>query len=334
MPKTLSRRALTCASAVVFVAGCSGGPTSLAPSGQPAAQSSARQSQPGLRMLPGPAVAGPIFVPRIVKPARVTGVRPGKSAAVLYVADPQGNKVLTYDPKTPNPSPNGSVTTGIDTPAGLAVDKSGTLYVANLGNNTITVYPAGQSSPSLTISSGVDGPYGLGVDSKGDIFISNLNNNTVVGYKAGQTAPFETVTGFDNPVGVAVDSKNNVYVACDSNNTVYVIPAGSSQMQSAGLTGLSGPIGLAFEKKDTLYVSNFAANNIAIYPSGQTSPSGTLTTDVNSPTLSGFAKKNVFFQAQQSGTVIGFKSGQTSPFSTITGNPQPLGVASFPLEKK
>jgi hypothetical protein len=41
-----------------------------------------------------------------------------------------------------------------------------------------------------------------------------------------------------------------------------------------------------------------------------------------------------FFQANQFGAVVGYKKGQKTPFSTITGSADPLGIASSPLVKK
>jgi len=251
----------------------------------------------------------------------------------LYVADPQHNQVLIYDPATINPTPIGSITDKMNFPSGLAVDGSGTLYVANQGNSTVTEYHAGKTKAFFKISSGLSAPYGIGVDRAGRVFVSNLTGG-VVGFKPGKSVPYETVAAGPNPCGVAIDSKNNVYVASDSENRVYVIPAGSSTAQNLNLRGVNGPIGLAFKARDTLYVGNYGGDNVTVYPSGATSPSTTITTGVAGPTLNGFVKGGVFFQSNEdSGLVQGYKGKQTSPFSTISGIPQPLGVASFPKQK-
>ena len=248
-----------------------------------------------------------------------------------------------YDPKTPNPSPEGSITNGIDYPFGLAVDKKGTLYVANLLGGSpdigsITIYPQGSSSPSVTITNGVSNPYGIAVDSRGDIFASNLGNDTVVGYKAGKTTPFETIdfSNLGQALGVGVDAKNNIWVASDTTSQVYEIPDGSSTPKNAGLSGLNGSINVAFGKKDVMYVSNFGGSNVTVYPYGMTTPSKVITNGIehNGPTLSGFTRSGSYFQSNQNGNVVGYKNGKTSPFSTITGIPDPRGIASTPLIKK
>jgi serine/threonine-protein kinase len=230
----------------------------------------------------------------------------------------------------------GSITTGVTAPAGIAVDKAGALYVTNEGNNTVTVYPHGASTPSLTISTGINGPYGIAVDSSGDVFVSNLNNNNITAYKAGATTPFETIdfTPYGQPVGVGVDGSDNIWVACDTSNGVFEIPAGTQTVNNSGLTSLNGPIDVSFGKRDVIYVSNFATPNVNIYAYGTTSPSATITSGIVAPTFNGFASSGKFFQSNQSTNVVGYKGGQTTPFSTLTGSSLPTGIAGYPLINK
>jgi hypothetical protein len=337
MLEKLSRRALTAVAALAFAAGCAGNSSPVTP-GSSRFQPSLRQAGPANRVIPGPAVAGSIVVPvvphRTSLPHGWPAQRLGKP--ILFVADLTNSVVELYNPVKPNPSPEGSITNGISSPAGVATDRSGTLYVANIGNSTITEYLAGQSSPNLTISSGLSGPYGIAVDSKGNVFASNLNNNTVVGYAAGQTSPFESIdfSSLGQPVGIGVDGLDNVWVACDSTNAVFEIPAGSSTPQNANLSSLAGPIGISFGKKDVFYVSNFSTSNVEIYQYGSTSPSGTITSGISGPTLNGFAREGHFWQSNQNVNAVGYRTAQTTPYSTITGLGDPLGIALWPAIKK
>jgi hypothetical protein len=256
-----------------------------------------------------------------------------KSHPILFIADPQGSVVRMYDPNTPNPSPEGSITDGISNPSGIAVDSKGALYVNNVGSGTITVYSQGKSSPRLTIPT--TGFYGIAVDSKGDIFAST--GGTVAGYRPGKKKPFETIGDFDNLVGIAVDGKNSVWAADDTASKVYIIPAGTKQVKDAGLKGLDSPIGLAFGTKGVLYVANFAnagPPNVEVFAAGSKKPSYKITTGIASPTLNGVTGADTFFQSNQTDNVVGYKQGQKTPFSTITGNSDPLGIAAFPLVKK
>lgn len=331
MHSTTIRRMFGTSAAILFIAGCGGGSSSIAPGshGNSPNQSSIRVPA-GYRVFPGPAVVGPLIVP-IAHANRQGFVSPSSSGKILFVADANNNVVLMYDPAVPNPSPIGMITAGLNVPTGLAVDIAGKLYVVNIGNNTVTEYKLGTITPSFTITGGMSSPYGIGVDSQRRVFVSNLGNNTVTGYKHGQTSPYETVSGVGpNPVGVGVDRHDNVYVADDSDNSVYEIPLGSSTAQNTGLQQLSGPIGIAFTTEDTAYVSNFGVNTVGIYPAGSLTPSGLITNGINSPTLNGFAKPGNFFQAEQSGPVKGYKAGRKNPFSTISGIGRPLGIAAYP----
>lgn len=330
MHSTAIRRMFGTSAAILFLAGCSGGTSSVTPgshANQPI-QSSLRIPT-GYQEFPGPAVAGPLIVP-IARASHPGSYHPSPSGKILYVADANNNVVNLYDPAVPNPSPIGTITSGLDVPIGLAVDSQGTLYVVNIGNNTVTEYLHGTISPSFTITGGMSSPYGIGVDSHMNVFVSNLGNNTVTGYAAGQTSPYETVSGVGpNPVGVAVDRSDNVFVSDDSDNTIYEIPAGSSTAQNSGLQQASGPIGLAF-CGGTLFVADFSVNEVGIYPAGSTTPSTFITNGINQPTLNGIAKPGSFFQSDQTGPVEGYKHGHTNPFSQISGIGRPLGIASYP----
>ncbi len=277
----------------------------------------------GTRMLPGAAIKAPAGWPD----------RHKKRKSYLFVAD--GNSgVLIYDPKTANGAPIGSLTSGVDDPAGLAVDKSGALYVTNEGASTVTVYPKGHDTPKLTIIPGISEPYGIAVDSKGNVFVSNLGNNTVTAYAKGATTPYATIDfgAYGQPVGVGVDGNDNFWVVCGA---VFEIPAGTTTVQDAGLTGLNGPIGIAFGRKNVMYVSNFSGSNVQVYAYGTTTPMKTITDGIeqSGPTLGAFTASNAYFQTNQGSDVVGYKRGQTSPFSTLT-SAFPLGVAAWPLVTK
>jgi hypothetical protein len=337
MFESSSRRAIVAAAVFVFVAGCSGNTGSLAPS-----QSSPSNNTSGAtRFIQGAAVEHLLLVPGVPHPWAVPHVWPAKKhhKQVLFVADPQNNQVLMYNPKTPNPKSEGSITNGIDYPFGVAVDKKSTLYVANLLGNgstgSITIYPKGKTSPSLTITNGCAAPYGIGVDSKGDVFAAMLNNDTIVGYKPGASTPFETInfSSYGQGLGLGIDSKDNIWIGSDTNSRVYEILAGSTTPQNANLTGLNGTIGVAFGQNDEMYVSNFAGPNVTVYAYGTTSPSRTITSGLTGPTLSGLTQSDYFFQSNQDGNVSGYKKGQSTPFSTITGIKDPRGIASTPLVK-
>jgi hypothetical protein len=346
---TLPRRAAIAAAALAFTAGCSGNLSnspSLTPGQSSPLTRSLHQAPPGYRLVRGSMVEGSYLVPFLAHPSNPPHVWPDrkrKKKEVMFVADPQNNQILMYNPRTANPSPEGSITTGIDYPFGVAVDKAKTLYVANLlggspSIGSITVYPHGATSPSLTITNGCSNPYGIAVDSQGDVFASMLGNNTLVAYKAGATSPYETLNfpAGSQGLGIGVDGNDNIWVGSDENSAVYELPAGTTTFQNAGLTGLNGTINVAFGPKNLMYVSNFGGSNVTVYAYGTTSPMLTITTGIetNGPTLGGVTSTGAYFQDNQNLNVVGYKPTHTSPFSTITGIPDPRGIASTPLVLK
>jgi hypothetical protein len=336
MLHTFPRRALIAAAALSFAAGCSGASMTPGQSSSSVMPSAHHYAGP-VRILRGPDVSGPIVVPLFPQRTNAPAGWPKKKkkAPTLFVADCSGG-VLLYDPNDPNSGPEGSITSGISCAFGAAVDKKGDLYVADISNSAVYVFPPGSSSPSLTITDGISGPYGVIVDSKGNVFVSNLDTNDITAYAAGQTSPFETINfnDYGQAVGIAVDSKNNVWVACDTSNAVFEIKAGSTGVTSTGLTGLEGPVGITIGDKDEVFVANFGGNDVGVYPSGKTSPSETITSGIDGPTQDGVTKSGMLFQSNQGDNVVGYKKGQTSPFSTLTGASSPAEIASSPEVKR
>ncbi len=125
-----------------------------------------------------------------------------------------------------------------------------------------------------------------------------------------------------------------MWVADDSANKIYEIPKGTKQVKNSGLAELESPVGIAFGHNDALYVANNITTTVAIYHSGSKRPSVTIHDGVVDPTLNGITAAGIFFQSNQTTNVVGYKPGKKTPFSTITGLADPLGIASSPEIKK
>ena len=157
-------------------------------------------------------------------------------------------------------------------PAGVAVDSSGNVYVADCGNNEIRkITPAGVVSTLAGSGSqgAVDGtgtaasfyhPYGVAVDGSGNVYVADGGNNEirkitpagVVSTLAGSGSQGAangagTAASFYGPYGVAVDKTGNVYVADGGNSEIRMItPAGVvSTFAGSGSYGLSDGTGMA-----------------------------------------------------------------------------------------
>jgi hypothetical protein len=83
--------------------------------------------------------------------------------------------------------------TSLSSPAEVALDKSGNLWVANYGADTVVEYAkdqltsSGNPAPTVKLSSAIfDRPLGVAFDSKGDLAVMNYTSGTIAKFTAAQ----------------------------------------------------------------------------------------------------------------------------------------------------
>ena len=193
-------------------------------------------------------------------------------------------------------------------PNAVAVDASGTVYVADFDNDTIRkITSSGVVSTlaGLAGSSGsadgtgsaarFDGPSGVAVDSSGNVYVADQYNHTirkitsggVVSTLAGLAGSSGSADGtgsaarFNRPNGVAVDGSGNVYVADSSNHTIRRITSAGAVSTVAGSSGMFGiedgtgsaarfnrPNGVAVDGSGNVYVADSSNHTIRRITSG------------------------------------------------------------------
>ena len=188
-----------------------------------------------------------------------------------------------------------------DTPSGLAIDRAGSLYVADTGNNAIRkVSPEGVVS---TIAGGggagfrdgaaaqaqFNGPIGVAVDAKGNVFVADSYNDRL--RKIGIDGMVSTIAGgalpgfkdgpaaqalFDTPTGLALDLSGNLFIADSHNGAVRKLGVdGQVTTLAQNTPGVKGalmrrPVALALSADGYLYVGDMARGRILqLAPSGE-----------------------------------------------------------------
>jgi hypothetical protein len=155
----------------------------------------------------------------------------------------------------------------LDTPAGVAVDLSGNIYIADTHNNRIrevrggvitTIAGTGVAGFSgdggAAASAMLNLPAAVAVDANGNVYIADTNNNrireiraaaiaTVAGdgeqFYSGDGGP-ATAAGLDSPNGVAVDSAFNIYIGDTHNQRVRMVAHSTGIITTLAGTGVKG----------------------------------------------------------------------------------------------
>ena len=169
---------------------------------------------------------------------------------------------------------------GLDGPAGLAVDKSGNVWVANLSGNAVSEFgPTGAplSGSGGVTSGGLNSPLSIAIDASGNAWVTNSGNASISEFDSSRSAisgsPY-TLGGLSTPYGIAIDQSGHVWVANHStNNSISEFSSGGSPITgSSGITtgGLDVPYAIAIDVSGNVWVSNFFATSISEFNSSGT----------------------------------------------------------------
>lgn len=243
---------------------------------------------------------------------------PGSGAEVTPAADPRSGMVITTLAGSTYGFADGTgAAAQFSYPAGVAVDGSGTIYVADSYNHRIRKIT--QSGVVTTLAGSTQGfadgtgaaaqfsaPSDLAIDAAGTIYVADTNNHRirkitqsgVVTTLAGSTQGFADGTGaaalFNRPTGITSTSAGNLYVSDRNNHRIRKVSqsgvvttlAGSSPFGSVDGTGtaakFSYPRAIVLDSVQNAYVADSTNHRIR-----KITPSGVVTTLAGS--TSGYA---------------------------------------------
>ena len=240
------------------------------------------------------------------------------AAGNVFVADKGNNRirkitasglVSTFAGSTAGYADGVGIAAQFSFPAGVAVDPSGNVFVADKGNNRIRkITDAGLVRTLAGSTSGYAdgigtapqfyGPSGVAVDAVGNVFVADRGNNRIRKITAtGLVSTFAgsglaafadgvgTAAQFNDPVGVAVDAAGNVFVADRGNNRVRKITASGFVSTVAGnsIAGYADGVGTAAKFNNLSSVATDAAGNLFVGDVGNNrirkiTPTGVVTT--------------------------------------------------------
>jgi hypothetical protein len=198
------------------------------------------------------------------------------------------DSVSVFRPNGMPISPDDGFTGGdISWPQATVSDRDGNIWLANCGNDTVTLVPKGNPGRARNIplpngrGAGDDEPllkpFGLAIDPTGRAWVTgNKANEVYVVSRDGTVDTVETNGLLSWPMGISGDSQGNMWVSSsDAVNVpcvtplerrnsldpaVVLFPADGSPPRKYIGGGLSVPWGNAVDGDDTLWVFNFGRN--------------------------------------------------------------------------
>ncbi len=160
---------------------------------------------------------------------------------------------------------------GINGPQGIAVDGAGGVWIANLGNNSVTKLSslgAALSGVGGYTGSGLSSPNGIAIDGSGNAWIANSGNNSVTELSslgAVLSGTGYTVGALNQPKAISIDGSGNAWIANFGSNSVTELSSSGAALSSGlGFTGgaLKQPIGIAMDGAGSVWVANQSGNSV------------------------------------------------------------------------
>ena len=171
------------------------------------------------------------------------------------------------------------VSSGLSQPFGVAVDRSGNIYIADASNQAVYEMPhgGGRLVTLANAATGLRRPVGVAVDVADNVYIADSAADAVYELPSGGTtlmALADYSSGLVYPWGVAVDGAGNVYISDLGASAVFELPAGSPNLVTLAnsSSGLKDPLGIAVDEAGNVFVADQASSSVYELPHAYVAP--------------------------------------------------------------
>ena len=124
-------------------------------------------------------------------------------------------------------------------PAGIAIDGSGQVWVADYGDSAVVeLSAAGAILGQARDTGGLDSPGGLAVDGNGNVWVANYRGNSLSEFAGSCSKPLSPDSGygldtaFNEPFGVAIDASGNLWTTNAGSNTLTEFVGAASPVKT------------------------------------------------------------------------------------------------------
>jgi len=177
---------------------------------------------------------------------------------------------IAVDPGIPN-----AIGTTYKSPAGIAIDGAGDVYVADPKAGTVQEYPAG-GGDAVSIGTNLSVPISVALDAGGDVYILNQGTGTTpsgsvveVPTIAGvltNSAQKTLLSGLNTPSDLVLDGLGNMYITLTGSNLVVQASNASLEGSDKALVslgyGFNAPTGIALDSSGNVYVADTGNNRV------------------------------------------------------------------------
>ena len=195
-------------------------------------------------------------------------------------------------------------------------DINGIVYCTNYLDNTVSRIENGKVTATIQVD---QGPRGICVDGDNSLWVSCFLDNTVC--KVVNDRNVKSIEVAQNPQGICCDVWDNIWVACYGSNVVSKI---TNSVKELDIVVGQGPVSVATDYNGVLCVCNYLGNNVAIVDTTSSKLNVTHIDISLGPDSVSVDSQNNFWVTAGNGSHI-YQVSNNAVVGTINSCPNPTG---------